>query len=125
MTDPSPSAPAPSSEWPPEKRLVYGTLTGMVSGVVLSVAKHYLGDALPTEVIAGVPVLVAAFLAWFIPMTQREVASRLNNNIVKLANADQSNPTTAKVVSRAESVQVAAADVASGAVPAAVLSPKQ
>lgn len=98
MTDPN--APAPSAEWPPEKRLVYGTLSGIISGAILSIAKHFMGDSLPDYVVTGIPVLVMAFLSWFIPMTQREVANRLTNSIVKLAVEDPSNQMTAAGVAR-------------------------
>lgn len=116
MNDPNLNAAAPSSAWPPERRVVYAAITGMLSALITAALKRYGGDWVLPEVVAGVPVLIAAFVAWAIPMTQREVANRVTNQIVRIANEDQSNGTNARVIGAAEASAVRMQDIASGTV---------
>lgn len=109
----------------PERRLVFGIIGGMISAIILSVLKHYLGDIVPPEVVAGVPALVTAGIAYLVAMTKQEVANRVDNTVVKIANATPGNPTTAAVVDQETSERAARQDILTGAVPAQVAAVKQ
>ncbi len=61
-------------------------------------------------------------IAHVVPPSQQDVVSHVNNAIVKLANADPTNPTTAVVVDEASSNIAAAKDVAAGLVPASIVA---
>lgn len=118
MNPVDPNASAVSVTGAPERRLILGIIGGMISAVVLSVLKHYLGDIVPPEVVAGVPALVTAGIAYLVAMTKQEVANRVDNTVVKIANASVGNPTTAVVVDHETADRAAAIDIRAGAVPA-------
>jgi uncharacterized protein YacL len=116
-----PTASAPSISARPDRKVIVAAVGGVVVSVIMSLLKHYLGDALPPETITLVTALVTAALAYVVPNTRQEVADRVTNPVIKLANADSANATTAKVVTSAESDQETAKDVASGVIPAAII----
>lgn len=124
MSDPAPAAPSSA----PTGNLVQGILTGIVSAILLAELRRFTGDVFPElwslpEIVQGIPVLVGFVVAYFVPLTNRELAARTTNAIIKIANADIDNQAvTAKVVSADESDRETAKDVALGVIPADIVA---
>lgn len=101
--------------WPPDRKIWAGGLASLVAwGILYGLGRA--GVALPPELQAMLVPAVGYVISYVTPPSIRDIVTRVNNDIVKLANADQNNPTTAKVVSDHESVMVARTDIATGAV---------
>lgn len=120
MTD-QPVSPTPT--FPPDRKILAGGLASVLAWFVLFGAGK-VGIAVDPVLQSILVPLIGYAISYLVPPSLRDVVSRVNNDIVKLANADPSNPTTAQVVTPALSRVVAAADVASGAVPAVVVTEK-
>ena len=121
---PDPSASAPSITGAPPRNVVYGTVVGVLSAVVVALLKLYLGSASPdllNVILPAVPVLVGALVAYLVPMTQGDVADRTTNHTVKLADLNPVNPTTAGVDTETASDKRTALALATGAVPVSML----
>lgn len=116
LTDPA--APAPSITAAPSRNVLYGAVVGIISAAILAELRRLgLGDWLLPEIVAGIPTVVGFIVAYFIPMSQQDVADRTSNHTVTLANLDQDNPTTAKIVPEAESDAITKTAMIVGAVP--------
>lgn len=127
-TPPVPAAKPPLFSWPPDRKVWAGGLGGVVAWGIIGVVQHYLninlqdmahavfGDTAP-DIQGILAVFVASAIAYLVPPAKQDIVKRIDNGLIKLANADQSNPTTAKIVSGEESDIETVKDARSGALP--------
>jgi hypothetical protein len=80
----APDASAPSTSYAPTRSQFAGGLGAVATYAAVLVAGRY-GVALPDYVQIAIPVVVFGSVAYFVPPTARQVAMRLNDNIVQLA----------------------------------------
>lgn len=109
----------------PQHKVLVGAIAAMVSAMILA-QMNRAGIEPPPEVQLGLPTVIGGLVSYYLPQPRHEVEAqitpdmivpRVTNEIVKLANADPDNPTTAKVVDTLTSAVEAARDVATGAIP--------
>lgn len=130
MTNATPNT-APWLKWPPDKKIWAGGSAGIVAWIILSVLAHFGVDPQPIvdgltaalgaphfDLQAGLAGVIALAVAHFTTPSVQDVVAHVNNAIVKIAAATPDNPTTAKVVSEAESDAAARTDAITGAIPA-------
>lgn len=126
-------------KWPPDRKVWAGGIGGIVAWIALSVLQHYGIDPQPTvdavtnvmSIISGTMVphidaaaalagIIAFGMAHYVPPAEMDIVIRVNNAIVKMANADPANPTTAAVVDEKASDAATKADLAAGVLPTAI-----
>lgn len=127
---PVPPVPEPVKEplfrWPPDRKVWAGGLAGILAWVLLSVLRYFdldmqpilismLGESAPNlqTLLTG---FIIAFVSYVVPPSLRDKVDRVNNAIVMIANASPENHTTAQIVDKDKSNQVAKANIASGAI---------
>lgn len=124
MTVPAtPVTVSPTPTFPPDRKVWSGGLAGILTWLIIF-GLGKAGVPLDPTLQSGLALVVGYAVSYFVPPSLRDVVSRVNNDIVKIANADQSNPTTAVVVRPAAALEAAKADVASGAIPVQIVTPK-
>lgn len=130
MADPVIVPPVPWLKWPPDKKIWAGGAAGIVAWIILSVLAHLgvdpqpLVDSLTTtlgaphlDLQASLAGLIALLVAHYTTPSMQDVVAHVNNAVVKIANADPTNPTTAVVVPEATSDAAAKTDAKAGALP--------
>lgn len=111
MTEPLVVSPTPT--FPPERKVIAGAVVAAVTWAAL----HFFGYTIdPGTQTALIPLLMLA-AQYLIPPSVWDVVRRVNNDIVKLANATPGNSTNAVVVDPQTAARAAATDIATGAVP--------
>lgn len=124
--------PVPWLKFPPDRKVYVGGLAGVLTWLILSVAQHLLGfdpQAFLNSVIGpGAPDVqlivtgaITLLVAHFTTPSIQDVVAHVNNAVVKLANADPANPTTAVVVTEAAADVAAKVDAIAGALPEATV----
>lgn len=117
---PPPSVVSPTPTFPPDKKVWAGGLAGLATWLIFFVAAK-VGMPIDPSLQGLISLAIGYGVSYLVPPALHDVVDRVNNDIVKLANADQTNPTTAIVVSRETSLAQAKVDVASGVVPADII----
>lgn len=128
--------------WFPIRKVWAGGLANVLAWTILAILKSRYGfDPQPVvdsafhllDIFTGTPTpapsaqwLIASAIggavAYLVPPALLDRVLWVNNLAVRIANADQSNPTNAKIVSKEEGQQVAAADIAAGLIPPSVVT---
>lgn len=75
---------APSTSSVPSRKMFASAIGTVVSWGAVAIATHY-GVIIPDYVQVAIPIIIAFALFYFVPTTAREVALRLNDQIVQLA----------------------------------------
>jgi hypothetical protein len=82
----------------PDRNLLIGALAAAIVWVLAQIARQ-AGWEFDTGMAMAAPVLVGYVLTYVIPQTKDEVAAKVDNEVVKIAQADPTNPTDiAKVI---------------------------
>lgn len=114
-----PSVISPTPTFPPDKKVWAGGLAGLTTWLIFFVAAK-VGMPIDPSLQGLISLAIGYGVSYLVPPALHDVVDRVNNDIVKLANADPSNPTQAVVVDLATSKLATAKDIASGAVPVPV-----
>lgn len=115
-------APTPAVN-PPMRNVLAGGVVGVLTWSIIFGFNKF-GIVLDPSIQTAIPLILAFIVAHFVPPSAQDIVSRVNDQIVRLANADQSNPTQAIIVGEQASLLQAHSDVANGLVPPVVLPPK-
>lgn len=120
----------PWLKWPPDKKIWAGGIAGVLSWALLGVAAHFGLDLQPVantvsdlfglahpDIQAILATVITLAVAHFTTPSIQDVVAHVNNAVVKIANADPANPTTAVVVSEPKSDEAAKVDAIVGAIP--------
>lgn len=78
----------------PDRKVWGGGIAGVAAWGVLSAAQHY-GVTIPVDS-GTLATIIAAGMAWAIPPSYADIASRLDNDIVELAQNDPKYPKVTK-----------------------------
>ncbi len=79
----------------PDRKVWAGGLAGLLTWGVTLAAQHYLGVALPPDLVTMVVGGVTTGVAYLIPPSVKDIVKRLNDGIVQIA-ADDPNITVTK-----------------------------
>lgn len=90
-------APAPTTTWPPDRKLIAGGLGAVVSWGILYAAGR-MGWDIPEEIKTAIPGVVAVALVYLVPPSLYDVVKRVNNMVVAVAARDPNNSTRAVVI---------------------------
>lgn len=130
----SAAAPVVSKEpwlkWPPDRKVWAAGAAGVLSWLLLSLLAHFgidvqgVADVLSPFLlgqhidVAGTLVgLITFAVAHYTSPSIQDVVDRVNNMIIRIANADPGNPTTAVVVDAQTSDEAAVRDMTAGLIP--------
>lgn len=116
-------------KFPPDRKIWSGGAAGIGAWLILSILQHYLGFDPQAMLIAafgpGAPDIqliitgiITLAVAHFTTPSIQDVVAHVNNAVVRIANADPTNSTTAVVVTEAASDVASIKDAAAGALPA-------
>lgn len=98
---------------PPDRKVWAGGLVGIVTWAIMFAAAK-AGHPIDLGLQALIPVVLGYIVSYVVPPSVRDIVKRVDNTIVRIANADQSNPTTAVIVDHATSKAAADADISMG-----------
>jgi hypothetical protein len=101
---------APSLSWVPDRNVLSGGVVAVASWAIIAVADHY-GLDVPVTVQAFIPMVLGYVVTYLLPPSVRDVVSRVNDDIVRLAAADPNNPTSERTMVLPEATKVVAASV--------------
>lgn len=101
---------APSQSWLPDRNVLSGGIVAVAGWAIIAVAGHY-GLDVPLPVQAAMPMVLGYVVTYLLPPSVRDVVSRVNDDIVKLAAADPNNPTSERTMVLPEATKVVAANV--------------
>lgn len=115
MVDPTPTPVAVT--FPPDRKVWASGLSGLAVFAIGIGLQKFFNITIDPNVLAAAITVIIPLVAYLVPPSVQDVVKRVNNDIVKIANADQSNPTQAVAVDLATSKAAAISDIVSGAIP--------
>lgn len=75
----------------PDRKVMSGGLAGVLTWVILLILGHFKVDV-PSDVQAGLPLIIGSLISYVVPPAEQDIVKRLNDGIVKMAEADPSVP---------------------------------
>lgn len=99
---------ASSQSWFPDRNVLSGGLVALVGWIIVALA-GYWGLDVPLTLQAMLPAVLGYVVTYLLPPSVRNVVARVNDDIVRLAAADPSNPTSERTMVLPEATKVVAA----------------
>jgi hypothetical protein len=91
--------------WMPDRKVWSGGLAALLTFVIGYAASRF-GYPLDAQVLAILPVVFGYAVSYLVPASVRDIITKLDNEIVALAQADPDSPVTTPVVTQGEAVAV-------------------
>jgi len=90
----------------PDRKVLAGGLSGLLTWILVLLANHYFGLTVPPEIQTLISGLVAFVFAYVIPSSVKDIVSKLNDDIIKIAAADPNSPVSERTLVLPENTKV-------------------
>jgi len=92
--------------WFPDRKVLAGGLSGLLTWLLVFLVNKYFGWTIPPDVQSSITGLVAVGFAYLVPSSVKDIVSKLNDDIVKIAAADPNSPVSERTLVLPENTKV-------------------